>query len=368
MKEKILNTYPKTLLFLVFAIVVIGLVNLFSATGTYQQDEVSRYFLAQLSYNGLGILVMFVVSALPIKTLRYLAPVIYIFSLGLLVLVLIMGARIHGSLSWLDLGVVRLQPSEFAKIGLLFFLGRHLADLNQEESLDIKGLVKPVMIFLVPTTLVILQKDLGSSMFFGLIFFSLVMIQGVRWYLVVIGVALVMIVGFVSYHHFMEPYQKKRIVSFMNPELDPQRSGYHLVQSKIAVGSGKLTGMGYLKGASNKLKFLPERHTDFVFPVLAEEWGFIGGSFALLVYLGFLIAGLRVAAKTQTRFGYFLAVGVVSLFFWHLFVNLGGVLGLIPLTGVPLPFLSYGGSSLLTTWIAIGVLVAVHRSYYTLNY
>ena len=280
----------------------------------------------------------------------------------MLVLVLVMGAERHGSLSWLDLGFVRLQPSEFAKFGMVMMLARYLSNLQKDGPLSFSELFTAAIFFLIPTVLVVLQNDLGSSLFFGFIFCSMVFIQGIRFRYIFIALAILCIVGTVSYQFMLKPYQKDRIISFMKPELDPRGTGYHLVQSKIAVGSGRFFGKGYLKGQSHRLKFLPERHTDFIFPVLAEEWGFFGGLLTLFLYFLFLMSGVNVISRSSTRFGFFLATGIVATYFWHLVINLGGVLGLIPLTGVPLPFLSYGGSSLVANWLAIGFLLSVYRA------
>jgi len=352
--------FPLFLFALILA--VIGLVNLYSATASFDMAQASPYFKAQLLYTILGITVMFVVSLIPLKTLYAAVPYIFGVTLFLLVLVLIFGTKSHGALSWLDLGFVRIQPSEFGKIGLVLILSKYLANTQKDYSLGLRGLIVPTLIFLVPTLLVVMQNDLGSSLFYGFIFGSLILIQGVRFRYILIALLLVVALSVVSYNFFLQTYQKNRIVSFMHPEKDSRGSGYHLVQSKIAVGSGGLWGRGYRKGRSHQLKFLPERHTDFVFPVLAEEWGFIGGGITLLFYLLFLLSGIHLASKAENRFGYFVCVGIVAFYFWHLVINLGGVLGLIPLTGVPLPFLSYGGSSLIANWLAIGFLLSVLKS------
>lgn len=362
MKSKFTQNFYTPLFVLALLLTATGLANLYSATVTFQEIGASSYFVNQAVYHVLGIAVLFAVIRFDNKFLYRLAPVVYLTSLLLLALVLAMGAKVHGSLSWLDLGIVRVQPSEFAKLGLIFMLSRHLAEIrDKRHALGLAGLVKPLVITGIPLVLVLAQKDLGTSLFFGLIFATLTLLQGIRWHLLAIGAVLAAVLGVMSFKFFMMPYQQKRIVSFMNPELDARGSGYHLVQSKIAVGSGGTWGRGYLKGASNKLNFLPERHTDFIFPVLAEEWGFAGCMAVLSLYLLFLLYGVNLASRATNRYGLFLGVGMVSLFFWHLVINLGGVLGLIPLTGVPLPFLSYGGSSLLTDWIAIGVLMALYR-------
>lgn len=362
MKINPLKNFYYPLFIFALLLAIIGLFNLYSATLTFEKEAASTYFTAQLLYTVLGIVAMFVVSLLSVKSLYSLAPFIYLFALGLLVLVLIVGAERHGSLSWLDLGFVRLQPSEFGKLGLIFILSRHFAAIKRDVALGFRDLVIPTFYFLIPTLLVVSQNDLGSSLFYGFIFGSMILIQGIRLRIIIFALVLIGVVGVGTYQYGLKPYQKNRIVSFMNPELDPKGAGYHLVQSKIAVGSGGITGKGYKKGQSHKLKFLPERHTDFIFPVLLEEWGFVGGTLTLMLYFLFLLSGVNVATRSENRFGFFMSLGLVAFFFWHLVINLGGVLGLIPLTGVTLPFFSYGGSSLVANWMAIGFLLSVVRS------
>ncbi len=349
------------LFFVALCITAIGLLNLNSATMSFPEKVMSPLFRSQVFYTILGVMAMLVVSFLRVKFLHSLAVWFYGGSLFALVLVLVIGSQIKGSQSWIDFGFFRVQPSEFAKLGFILFFARYLAKQNFVEALSLKELIVPFFIFLGPVILIILQGDLGTSLFFGFIFFSMVMLQGVRWRLIAISVALVVGLSIFSYSFLLKPYQQLRILSFMNPELDARGSGYHLVQSKIAVGSGELLGRGYLKGESNKLKYLPERHTDFVFPVLAQEWGFVGSTVTLLFYFCLLMLGVRTMSRTQSKFPFFASLGIVSLFFWHLVINLGGVLGLIPLTGVPLPLFSYGGSALITTWVGIGILNAIYR-------
>lgn len=369
-------------LFMAIILAILGLINLHSATqtleilstpqGSWQEFTfsmrekfswfpTSTLFWSQSIYTVVGIGIMLVVARLPLRYFYYLAPYIYLLSLGLLVLVLVLGSKVHGSLSWLDLGIVRLQPSELAKLGLVIMMSRYLGDFEKNYSLTITELIKPTLIFLIPMVLVILQNDLGSSLFFGLIFASMLLVQGVDWRLVVFGILIVACLSIVAFNFVLKPYQKDRVVQFMNPEQDARGAGYHLVQSKVAVGSGQILGKGYLKGTTNKLKFLPERHTDFIFPVLAEEWGFVGCAVVLGLYGIFLFFGVHIALRSHNRFSIFLSLGVVSLFFWHMVINLGGVLGLMPLTGVPFPLFSYGGSSLMATWLAIGMLMSTFK-------
>lgn len=340
----------------------LGLANLYSATLNFEVTEGSPYFTAQCIYAGIGFVLAIVLSSLDDRWLHKLVPFIYGGTIFLLLVVLILGITSKGAQSWIDLGFVRVQPSEFGKIGLVCMLAWQLARFHKERSFDLPELFWPLMIFLVPTLLVVLQNDLGSSLFYGCIFFTMIFLQGVRLRFVVVGVLLIGILGLVSYNFLLKPYQKNRIVSFMEPERDPRGAGYHLVQSKIAVGSGGLTGKGYKKGVSHRLKFLPERHTDFAFPVWLEEWGFLGGLFVLLMYGLFLACGVAELYRVKNRFSFFMGIGLLSIFFWHLIINVGGVLGLMPLTGVPLPFFSYGGSALLANWVTIGLLIGIYKS------
>lgn len=358
---KIFSSLRSSVFVLAFFLTGIGLLNLYSATLSFQDVSASSYFRSQVFYHSFGILLMLFFSHWREVDLERFAVIAYVLSLVLLILVLVFGVRIHGSQSWLDFGFFRLQPSEFAKLGLILMLSRYFANLSERTILELGDLFMPLLICLFPMGLVILQKDLGTSLFFSLIFMTMVSLQGIRFPLVAVGLIILILTSVVAYHQVLAPYQQKRIVSFLDPEIDSKGSGYHLVQSKITVGSGKLFGKGYRQGQAHKLKFLPERHTDFIFPVLAEEWGFAGSAITVILYLFFFLSGVQIANRTLTRFGFFLVVGMVSLFFWHVFINLGGVLGLIPLTGVPLPFLSYGGSAVLAAWMAVGFVLAIRE-------
>lgn len=357
-----IRKYNFALFFLTLLLSAVGMINLYSATLSFGQTEAASYFQSQLIYHSIGFAAMLFLSFLPIKFYYQISYVVYVFALILLIAVLVIGSESKGAQSWIRLGAFRLQPSEIGKIALVLALSRILADKYREYSLSFIELIPPLFIYLIPTGLVVLQNDLGSSLFYGFILASLLMIQGINKKLILLGLVLVATLSVVSYQYFLKPYQKARIASFMNPEADSKGSGYQLWQSKVAIGSGGLTGKGFTKGQSHKLKFLPERHTDFIFPVLLEEWGFVGGAISLFFYGLFLMTGVSVMYHSSNRFGFFLSAGLVSLFFWHLVINLGGVLGLMPLTGVPLPFFSYGGSSLLTSWMAVGILISASRS------
>lgn len=357
--RRLLTNFNWPLFLVALGLAAVGLVNLYSATSTFDAHSQVAYFHAQLIWSGIGLIGLLIVTSIHYRHFEPLGYFIYGTTVLLLFLVLLIGKKVAGTQSWIALGPVSLQPTELAKLGLIIGLSKNLFRMDLRGPAGLVDLLPSFFIFLVPTALVIKQGDLGSSFFFALIYISMILIHGVRWHLIVKMGAFGLTVIMVGYLFFLAPYQKDRIATFLHPELDRKGAGYHLVQSKIAVGSGGWTGKGYLKGDTHKLKFIPERHTDFIFPVLAEEWGFIGAFVVMTGFLSFLMLGLQVAAKGADRFSFFLAIGICSLFFWHMVINLGGVLGLIPLTGVPLPFFSYGGSALLTNWLGLAVLLNI---------
>ncbi len=357
--RRLITYFNWPLLGTVAVLAIIGLVNLYSATSSFDDARVGNFFRQQFFWTIMGVTSLFFVTSFHYRFYQTLSYVFYGLMLVLLVAVLVFGRKINGNQSWIQIGPVTLQPSEMAKLALILALSRHLSNWPAKVKAGIVDLVPSFLLFLFPAALVLLQGDLGTGMFFVMIYVTMILVQGVRVRLLLVVALLGLALGLVSYFFVMSPHQKSRIVTFLNPEMDRKGSGYHLIQSKIAVGSGGWIGKGYLKGQSHKLKFIPERHTDFIFTVLAEEWGFVGACVTLAIYLLFFILGLQVAEKALDRFSYFMVMGICALFFWHLVVNLGGILGLMPLTGVPLPFFSYGGSALLTSWISVGLIINV---------
>lgn len=357
--RRLLTNFNWPLLLTALVLSGIGLVNLYSATSSFDSHSHSYYFHAQTVWLLAGTSSLLVVTSIHYRHGEALSYWFYGLTVLLLFAVLFFGKKIAGHQSWLELGAFSFQPTELAKLGLIFGLSRNLSAIGKKSKAGLSELVPSLVLFLLPTILVILQGDLGSSLFFGLIYISMILVFGVRMDLFAWMSAFAVVLAVVGYLFFLSPYQKNRIKTFLNPEMDRRGAGYHLVQSKIAVGSGGFFGKGYLKGQTHKLKFIPERHTDFIFPVLAEEWGFSGSLVVMISFLTFLALGLKVASKTADCYGFFLSVGICALFFWHLAINLGGVLGLMPLTGVPLPFFSYGGSALLADWLGAGLLLNI---------
>lgn len=341
------------------ALCVIGLINLYSATSVWGQSGASPTFYSQLIWMAAGAVACLGIWLIDYAELERFAYPVYFLTLLGLVAVLIWGEEISGHQSWLKLGPFHMQPSEFAKIGLVLALAKYLSAYDRPKGLRLRDLRIPFLLVGLPLLLIILEGDLGSALFFALTCISMVLFVGVRrktlaW---LSGASILCL--FLAYFFLLNPYQRSRIQTFIRPDLDPRGQGYHMIQSKIAVGSGKLVGKGYLQGMQNKLLYLPEKHTDFVFPVLAEEWGFIGAGVTLILYFALIMAGANIASKARDRFGLLIALGITILLFWQVAINLGGVLGLLPLTGVTLPLLSYGGSSLLTTFLGIGILLNI---------
>ena len=284
----------------------------------------------------------------------------YVVVCILLLLSVLVGTSVRGTHRWIGIGPFMIQPAEFAKIAYILVAAKFFSDHPNPDGYSLTDLWQPGLLMIIPLGLIMLQGDLGTSMFMMLIFVSLSLFAKVKARTIIICAIVGMIAAGGLYSFGLKPYQRNRIFNFFNPEADVRGTGYHLVQSKIAVGSGRIFGKGYLKGNINKLRYLPERHTDFIFPVFAEEWGFAGSIIVLALYTAIIMMGVEIGSKARDRFGAFVAMGVSALLFWQVTINLGGVLGLMPLTGVPLPMMSYGGSSMIAILTALGLLFSIH--------
>jgi rod shape determining protein RodA len=323
-------------------------------------------FYKQLLWFSVGLVAMVITFIFNYKILDRWAQPIYFVCIALLIVVLISGKYVGGSRRWLIIGPVSFQPSELVKIALILALARYYSKDAKTRGFTLRELIRPVMIIMLPVFLIVMQPDLGPAGLLVLIAGSITVFVKIERrsfaYLLASGAVLVPLIWF-----FLREYQKKRILTFLNPDRDPLGAGYHIIQSKIAIGSGMLSGKGYLKGTQNALSFLPEEHTDFIFSVLAEEWGFLGSITLVLLFLILIIWALNVAHGCREPFGTIVAVGVAAMIFWQAFINIGMSMGLLPVVGVPLPFVSYGGSSVLTTAIGIGLLLNVSMRRFMLN-
>lgn len=333
-----------------------GLAALYSAT--YQWSP--SMFRRQLLWLGLGtLLALGLASIKPAFWARHF-KMLYALNVLMLLSVLLFGVERKGAQRWLELpGGFQLQPSEFAKILLILTLASWLAR-NREAVRTPKGFLLSAVHMAVPALLVFKQPDLGTSIVFGVLWFAMVYLAGASarwlWLTVVVGA-----LGFYGLWHFdiLKDYQKARLVSFMNPEADPQQSGYHILQARIAVGSGQLVGKGYLQGTQKNLRYIPEQHTDFIFVVVAEELGFVGAVGTLGLYGAFLYSIWRLMTRTRSEYHRLLTGGILALFTFHLLTNVGMTIGLFPVVGIPLPFFSYGGTMLWTALMAVSLLQAV---------
>ena len=366
--RRLIKQFDWPLFFLSVAIPCLGLIVLYSAGYSDNATPVfdwvpaeikSPAFVKQSLFIGGGIIAMLVAMSIPPEKFHTYAYFLYLLGVGLLVAVLVAGIVSHGSRRWLSLGGFTLQPSELMKFSLIIALARYLSSHPPGvDGYGFKQLIMPLIIIFLPMGLIMKQPDLGTALSVGAIGLMMVLFMGVR--LKTLGIIALTGLGaiypaWLSLHD----YQKRRVMALINPDADPLGSGYHIIQSKIAVGSGGFFGKGFMQGTQTQLEFLPEHTTDFVFSVLAEEWGFIGALIVLSGYFLFLYKILSVSVKTRDFFASLVAFGIASSFFFHIIVNVGMVIGILPVVGLPLPLFSYGGSSILSTMFAIGIVQGI---------
>jgi len=356
--RRLLQNFDWVLLGLLFLIGLVSVSNLYSATFPIKDAGGAQIFMKQVYWYLIGFGLFIVVTAFDYHLLERLAWPAYFITIFLLLVVLVIGKITSGSQRWLNLGFINLQPSELAKISLVIILAQFFAAHGDYTEYRLRDLWQPFVLMLVPCALILKEPDLGSALILVVICFSIILIMKVRWtsLLLLVGAGLL---SFPLVWHMLKDYQKKRIFTFLNPESDPLGAGYHIIQSKIAVGSGQILGKGFLKGTQTRLKFLPENHTDFAFSVWAEEWGFIGSVFLLMLYLILILWGINIAKNSKDRFGSTLAIGITAVVFWQLVINVGMTIGLMPVVGIPLVLFSYGGSSVLSTMLGMGLLMNI---------
>ncbi|PKH20585.1 rod shape-determining protein RodA [Enterobacterales bacterium CwR94] len=337
----------------ILALLIYSSVVMWSASG--QDPGMMERKLVQIM---MGFVVMVVMAQIPPRIYEGWAPYLYIFCVILLIAVDVFGQISKGAQRWLDLGFVRFQPSEIAKIAVPLMVARFMNRDVCPPSLKNTGLA--LLLIFVPTLLVAAQPDLGTSILVCASGMFVLFLAGLSWRL--IGIAVVLVAAFIPILWFflMHDYQRDRVMMLLDPESDPLGAGYHIIQSKIAIGSGGLRGKGWLHGTQSQLEFLPERHTDFIFAVLSEELGLIGVIVLLALYLLVIIRGLMIAARAQTTFGRVMVGGLMLILFVYVFVNIGMVSGILPVVGVPLPLVSYGGSALIVLMAGFGIIMSIH--------
>jgi rod shape determining protein RodA len=332
----------------------LGLLTVSSASAELPVDYLPR----QAAWVGAGLVVMAVLFLLDYHLLIDLALPLWLVACTVLVLVLFIGSVRGGARSWLGFGSFGFQPSEVAKITTALLLTKYLAGVNR-RILGMKEIVVAGVLVAVPVGLIALQPDMGTAAMFAPMAAGMLLVGGIRMKVWGIGVALALVLGGGFWFFGMQDYQRDRVHTFLEPSSDPLGAGYQVRQSKIAVGSGQLAGRGYRQGTQSQLRFLPARHTDFVFAVLAEEWGFLGVLTTLGLYTLFIVNGARIAMRARDREGILLVVGLLSFISFHILYNTAMVVGLVPITGIPLPFLSYGGSFTLLIFAATGLILGV---------
>ncbi|HEX8960351.1 MAG TPA: rod shape-determining protein RodA [Geobacteraceae bacterium] len=356
--RRLFTNFDWTLFVLTLLISAVGVVNIYSATASYKLVGIP-YFIRQGYWIAFGLFLIVLVCSIDYHLLEDISYWVYGVLLVLLVLVMLVGRTSMGATRWLHLGFISLQPSEPMKIVIIMVFARFFNGYPVFQGLGLRDLGYPLLLLGGPALLIMKQPDLGTAIMVCLIVCSMLMYIGVRWSTLVSLVLTAIPVGYGAWHYLLREYQKNRVLNFINPERDPLGSGYHIIQSKIAVGSGGFLGKGFLHGTQSHLRFLPEQHTDFAFSVFSEEWGFVGCLVVLILYLFLVLWGLHIAGRCNDRFGSLLAVGVTAMLFWHIVINMGMVIGLFPVVGVPLPFFSYGGTSMVTSMVGVGILLNI---------
>jgi len=338
---------------IITALLVYSALVMWSASG--QDPGMMERKLGQIA---MGVIVMLVMAQIPPRVYEGWAPYLYIICVILLIAVDAFGHISKGAQRWLDLGVVRFQPSEIAKIAVPLMVARFINRDVCPPTLKNTGIAL-VLIFM-PTLLVAAQPDLGTSILIAASGLFVLFLSGMSWKLIAVAVLLVAAFIPILWFFLMHDYQRDRVMMLLDPESDPLGAGYHIIQSKIAIGSGGLRGKGWLHGTQSQLELLPERHTDFIFAVLAEELGLVGVLVLLILYVLLIMRGLTMAARAQTTFGRVMAGGMMLIFFVYVFVNIGMVSGILPVVGVPLPLVSYGGSALIVLMAGFGIIMSIH--------
>jgi len=356
LKERFLHL---SFIFIAFIclLAIIGCMTLYSVAGGKMQP----WALNQAIRFGLGILILLIAALIRPEFYYKIATPFYLFTLALLIIVDIAGHIGMGAQRWIHLGFFNLQPSELMKIAIVLELAKYFSNIPIESIRSIKGIIIPVILVAVPVALIILQPDLGTSLMILFCAAALFYLAGVQWWKFALGIGAVTAAAPVLWH-FLHDYQKNRILTFLDPERDPLNTGYHIIQAKIALGSGGLWGKGFLSGTQSHLNFLPEPHTDFIFTTYSEEFGMIGGSIVILLNLLIITYGYWFAFRIHNNnyFGKMVILGLNTNYFLYVFINIAMVTGLLPVVGIPLPLISYGGTVILSVMASFGIMLSFY--------
>jgi len=318
----------------------------------------SQIYVRQICWFAIGFLVLVLMTTFDYHILDRFAYPLFFVSLILLVASLKMGRVTYGSQRWLSFGYFSVQPSEMVKITLVIVLAKHFSRLERMGDYRLRDLLRPLILIGIPFIMIVHQPDLGTALMLVIVCFSLIVFINVNWKSILIFLSTALLSA-PFFWITLQDYQKERIIAFLRPDLDPLGAAYHLTQSKITIGSGLFWGKGFLKGTQTRLDFLPQQHTDFSFSVLAEEWGFVGSVMLLFLYLFLILWCLNIAKNSKDKFGTLVVVGIAASIFWHLTINVSMVTGLLPVVGIPLVLFSYGGSSVISTMAAMGLIMNI---------
>ena len=339
-------------LFLVILIFLIGVLALYSVSG----GEFNSYPIKHIQRFLLGLIVFLIICSIDIKFFFILAYPIFLLSLLFLIIVPFFGTESYGATRWIKIGGISLQPSEFIKFTLILALAKYFHSSTDKSLVFIKKFIFPLIIILIPVVIVAAQPDLGTAIVIFIGGVSVFWIIGLNYRYFITG-GMMILFSIPLLWQYLKDYQKERVFTFFNPERDPLGNGYHIMQSKIALGSGGVLGKGYLEGTQSHLNFLPEMHTDFIFTMFGEEFGFLGSFVLISLYAGLIFLSIKMSLESRSEFGKYLSLGVSTVFFIYIFVNISMVTGLLPVVGVPLPLVSYGGSAMLAVMGGFGLLM-----------
>ncbi len=347
-------------------IVSFGIMMIYSTTTAAGPLVLNLVVLKQLLYGGVGLILMGILASIDYRFLENWTWVMYVVMLGLLALIFVIGRETFGSTRWIDIGPVALQPSELGKLVMVLVLAKFLADRPRGRSNLVRFLISLGLIAL-PFGLVFLQPDLGTSLVLAAVWIAMTLVSGTRWKYLVTLAALALPSGLVAWLWLLRPYQIARVIVFLNPEASALDGGYNIIQARISMGNGGLTGQGFMGGTQGQLDYLRVQHTDFIASVIGEEFGFVGMIALLLVYGLLLWRMIRVARLARDEYGELIAAGITTIFLFQIFVNVGMNMQLMPVTGIPLPLISYGGSSLVTLLAAQGIMQSILMRHKKLN-
>ncbi len=349
-----LSSVDGRLVLSILLLAAVGLATVHSASSELAVDYLPR----QAIWMGVGLVALIVAMSVDYHVLLDLSVVLYGLGLIALVAVFFLGVERGGAVNWIQIGAFQFQPSEFAKLATALFLARYLAGLNR-RVLDLKQIAIAIAIVGLPMVLVAAEPDMGGAAMYAPLIAGALLVAGVRVRLLIIAACIAVVLAAGVWTFGMQGYQRQRVITFLQPESDPLGAGYQVRQSKIAVGSGEVFGKGYMQGTQSQLRFLPARHTDFILAVLAEEWGFMGVAAVLGLYILYITSAARVAMRARDRAGILLVSALLSISCFHILYNSAMVVGFLPITGIPLPFLSYGGSFTMVNFISAGIMLGV---------